>query len=627
MAVEQSQTQPQQTGQARAARSARAAAADAQTPIARLLRAVCAIAPARAGAALRLGEDGAADALATHPPMDGNGERPAWLAAAAFAAHAAARQRGAVEVAAQDAPAQVSRALRAGDALLAAPVASDQEARPVVFAVFLVGEASAAERVLQRGRIELASSLLGVFELRAALERERAETERLRRAMSLFAEVSERSRLFPAAAAIVNEAASRWRCERVSLGFLRGRFVRLVAMSGAEKLVRKMRLAQDIESAMEECVDQDVEVAHPADPEQPIVSREARELSNRHGPMRIVSLPIRDGDEAVGALTLERDMDCPWEQDEVDALRLALDLLSPRLLELRARDRWFGARAGSAARRGLAKLIGPERTWLKLAAAAAFAGALFLALAKGRYRVGADFTIEPAVLQVAPAPFAGFLESVNVEVGDPVVANETVLATLDTSQLRLQLAALRAQLAARETQAATHRRDGEVAQAQMAQAQADEARAQISLLEAQIAQASITSPISGVVISGDLKRMLGAPVNVGDALFQVAPLDSMEATLRVPEDQIADVRIGADCALAPAADPASRAPCSVARIDPIAEVVEGANVFRVRARLTEPADWLRPGMEGSARIDAGRRNYLWIWLRPIANWARMQLWL
>jgi hypothetical protein len=76
-----------------------------------------------------------------------------------------------------------------------------------------------------------------------------------------------------------------------------------------------------------------------------------------------------------------------------------------------------------------------------------------------------------------------------------------------------------------------------------------------------------------------------------------------------------------------ASRPDVRLPVVVERIDPLAEVRDGRNVFRVRARLLERPDWLRPGMEGVARLDVGPRPYPWIWTRRAINWVRMRLWI
>jgi hypothetical protein len=66
---------------------------------------------------------------------------------------------------------------------------------------------------------------------------------------------------------------------------------------------------------------------------------------------------------------------------------------------------------------------------------------------------------------------------------------------------------------------------------------------------------------------------------------------------------------------------------AIERINPIAEVIDNQNVFRVRARIFEHLEWMRPGMEGEARISAGRRTYLWIVSHRLVDWLRMKLWI
>jgi multidrug efflux pump subunit AcrA (membrane-fusion protein) len=170
-------------------------------------------------------------------------------------------------------------------------------------------------------------------------------------------------------------------------------------------------------------------------------------------------------------------------------------------------------------------------------------------------------------------------------------------------------------------------RDGETAHAQIAQANSDKVQAQIDLLNYLIEHGKIISPISGTVVKGDLKRQIGAPVKTGDILFEVTPLESLRAELLVPEDQIFDIVVDQEGYLATVSYPGERIKFVVERINPVAEVVNNRNVFKVRVRLLETRSWMRPGMEGVAKISIGERRYVWIWTRRIVNWLRMQLWL
>lgn len=165
------------------------------------------------------------------------------------------------------------------------------------------------------------------------------------------------------------------------------------------------------------------------------------------------------------------------------------------------------------------------------------------------------------------------------------------------------------------------------AEAQIALALADKAKAEVDLLDYTISRATIRSPIGGRVVTGDLRRQIGAPVKRGDVLFEVAPIESLRAELYMPDDLIADVKVGQEGELATASYPELRVRFVVERINPVAEVVKQRNVFKVRVRLLDTYPWMRPGMEGVSKTSIGRAHYAWIWTRQLVNWVRMKLWI
>jgi biotin carboxyl carrier protein len=387
-----------------------------------------------------------------------------------------------------------------------------------------------------------------------------------------------------------------------------------------------MRLVQDIEAVMEECLDQDCEILYPSQ-EATCISRAAGELSAGHGGKALLSLPLRYEGKPCAVVTLERGTGELFSSEDLETIRLTCDLGAPRLMNLHQYDRWFGARAAAGVRRSLATVVGPQYTWAKVAAVCAFAFVLFVFFVQGWYRVKAPFVLEAVSQYKIAAPFDGFIKSVALEVGDSILEGQTALADLDTAELRLQLAAARAEQAGYLKQADAAMRDGKTAEAQIAQANADKARAQIDLLAHRIAQARILSPVTGTLVTGDLKRQIGAPVRMGQILFEVAPLDSLRAELYVPEDEVFDMAVGLEGKLATATYPGEYIRFVVERVNPAAEVVNDRNVFKVRARLLESRPWMRPGMEGVAKVAVEKRPYAWIWSRKVVNWIRMKLWI
>ena len=486
------------------------------------------------------------------------------------------------------------------------------------------------------------------------LGRRIADLERLRVAIETLAQINEPERFQAAAMAMCNQLASRWNAERASLGFLKGRYIRLVALSHTEKFTRQMRLVQDIESSMEECLDQDVEVLFPPAENASYVSRATETLAVRHGPNTICSLPLRRKGDVVAVLTLERKSDKPFVLEEVETIRLTCDLVTPRLVNLHDQDKWIGAKAAGAMRKGLALAVGTKYTWGKVAAIAVVGFVLFALLVKGNFKVESPFTLEATEKQVIPAPFDGYLKSVRVSPGDWVLSRESskqlqdmgqlafplanpfalpmfdsTLATLDTAELQNQLASARAERLSYLKQADIARRDGKTAEAQVAEASAAKLKADMDQLEYKIAKAVIQAPFDGVVFAGDLKQRVGTHVAVGDVLFEVGKQGGLRAELSVPEDEISYVREKQQGQLATVSYPGQHTKFTVERINPVAEVVKDHNVFKVRVAIDaqDVQSWMRPGMEGIAKVEVGRERYAWLWTHRLINWVRMKLWM
>ena len=588
-----------------------------------LLAAQCLVGHAEGGAILRLGQEKNVDVLALYPPLEKDASAPQWLSRPAGFAH---------EALSSDAP--VVKPLDHSNRLDGRPDRRHIVMIPLAMAdigeavtAFLIQVDDKADLESSSQRLQLLVSMLSHSQIGSNQQDWRQGCRRLQQATETLSAVNRQNRFTSAAMAFCNEVASQWQCERVSVGFLKGRYVQLGAMSHTEHFSRKMEAVQDIESAMEECLDQDVEILSPCPKESAYVSRATDKLAERHGPLAVLSLPLRRNEDVTGVLTLERPLEKAFSLDEIETVRLACELCTARLADLHEHDRWVGAAIAGRTRGFLAKLVGPKHTWAKVAAILCFGAILFLLFAKGQFRPDAPFVLEATYQQVVPAPFDGYIKTVEVEIGDMITGGSSVLAGLDTAELRLSLAAAKAERVGYLKQASAAMRDGETAQAQIAQADADKAQAQIELLEYQIGQASLVSQISGVVVTGDLKRQIGAPVKTGDVLFEVCPLEALRAQLMVPEDEIYDIEVGQEGYLATASYPAQRIKFKVERINPVAEVVNQRNVFKVRVQLLQTYPWMRPGMEGVAKVSVGKRRYVWIWTREIVNWIRMKLWL
>ncbi|MCB9838426.1 MAG: HlyD family efflux transporter periplasmic adaptor subunit [Phycisphaeraceae bacterium] len=604
--------------------------------LSRLVRSRCVDGSAEAGVVFRIrlttvgGDEGSqplegdADILAIHPAMASDSEVPEWVR---FAARASSHRI----IEGEHAPSAVAMNASADDDeesvaqwIVTVPLRFGVGAAPSAVAAFLVS----ASRDSIDGVMGRLGSVAREFEAheRAHSVQPRTAVERMNNAVAPLLAANAQERFFGAAVAACNELETVLGASRVSVGFLRGRDIRLGAVSHTERIVRSMRLVRDIENAMEECLDQDREVVTPAPAGSRAVDRAANELARAHGPSSVCVLPLRRGGEVVGAVCVERGAESPLNEAEIESARLACELVAPRLHELFERDRWVGARAAASVRKSASSWLGPTHTWAKLGAIAGFALLAFLVIAKGPDRVPAPFSLHTAEWRVAPAPFDGYLLSVSAEVGDRVRAG-ALLAALDASGLLLERAEAQASLDGVRAEADRSRGAGKAAEALIAEARARELEASVALLTWRIERATITAPIDGVVVQGELNAIVGAPVRAGDTLFVVAPIDALRAECVVDASRIADVEVGASGTLATTAEPSRRVSFVVTRIDPIALDEERGGGFRVVAELESAPGWLRPGMEGVAKIDAGRARYAALWTRRLVDWVRMRLWI
>ena len=281
-------------------------------------------------------------------------------------------------------------------------------------------------------------------------------------------------------------------------------------------------------------------------------------------------------------------------------------------------------------------------TWIKAMVAGICILVVVLTFARGTDYADGSFTIEAVTKQVVPAPFAGFLYEVYVDPGDKVVAGQTVLATLDTTELRKNLSEKLAERNRYIKQADTLKPFvNQLPQRRQYELRAEEVQSQIDLVKYQIDKARIVAPISGTVLKGDLKRDLGKRVEPSDPLFEIAPLDAMRAEIAVLESRIANLYRAQEASdqplegeLTPVARPGMKLTFVVEKIHPMAEPIKQRNVVRVQVNFIESDVlqkakdelWLKPGVEGQARIAVGRAHYVWMWTRDLINWMRMKFW-
>jgi RND family efflux transporter MFP subunit len=465
----------------------------------------------------------------------------------------------------------------------------------------------------------------GLPSLELLLREDRARA-RLVTALEISAAALEQRRLDAMAANVATELALRLCCDRVSVGILRGGRIRLEALSGSAEFDGRSALARDLEAAMDEACDQDAVVRHPPIAAgMPRVTLAHRTLLEAHGMAVAWTVPLGSQGRTIGALTFERSG--PGDAD-ADVIELGEDiaaLLGPILdLSRLASQSWL-ERAREFVWQQVSDLRSPGHPKLKIAVTACLAALVLLTFAKGDYRVTADATLEGKVQRAIVAGVDGYIAEANVRAG-ALIEEGQVLGRLDDRDLLLEQRSWmgkRAQLIKEHRKAlAQHDRS----QVNFLSAKIDQANAELDLLAAQLERTRLVAPFDGIVVKGDLSQSLGSPVERGELLFEVAPLDGYRIILEVDQSDIAEPEVGQRGQLALTALPGRTLPLTVERITPVSIAEGGRNFFRVEAQLDAPTPGLRPGMEGVAKIDIDRRRLIWIWTHTLTDWLRLRAW-
>ena len=271
------------------------------------------------------------------------------------------------------------------------------------------------------------------------------------------------------------------------------------------------------------------------------------------------------------------------------------------------------------------KLVGAGHLGLKAAAVVAVLTVLYLSVATATFRVTAPATLEGEVMRVAVAPIEGFIAEAPARAGDLVRAGD-VLAVLDDRDLLLEQRNLQTQRDRVESEYLEAMARQERVEMNLLAARMEQADVQLDLVAEQIARLSIVAPIDGIVVSGDLSQSIGAPVQQGDPLFEVAPLDTYRLMLRVDERDVAYVNTAQKGAVVLAATPETTHGFTIERMTPVSLSEEGATYFLVEASLDEAPEQLRPGMEGVGKIDISEQRQIWIVTRRFNDWFRLWVW-
>ncbi len=456
----------------------------------------------------------------------------------------------------------------------------------------------------------------------------REVNDRLACAVDLVAHTLQEDHFKAASTSFVTLLSTRLGCDRVSIGFMKGKHIKIQALSHSAQFKKQMNTVQSICSVMEESVDQQKVLVYPDTTKEGSndILRAHDELAKQQKHIAICTLPFIDNQgDGYGALTLERSIDKPFDTSAVELCDSISALVAPVLEEKRKNDTPLTRKIWESSCLQAGKLAGKGHMAVKLSAVLSIIMVFFFIFAKGEYRITAKSTVEGKVQQAIVAPYDGYIFETYVKAGD-LVKKEQLMCKLDDKDFRLEHSKLESQRAQYSKQ---HRKAmvvGKRADMKIFKEQMNQADTQLALLEEHLLRTKLQATFDGLVVSGDLSQLLGVPVERGQVLFEVSPLNDYRVRLEVDERGISRINVGQTGNLVLNALPKTQFPITIEKVTPVSTAEEGVNFFRVDAKVDEASAHLRPGMEGFGKIDVGKNSLIWIWTHSLTDWLRLWSW-
>jgi multidrug resistance efflux pump len=417
-------------------------------------------------------------------------------------------------------------------------------------------------------------------------------------------------------------------CERASLGLKTGNRVKICAVSSHYQEMKEAILPEVI-AAMEESLVQETTLAYPHPVSDfPYIVIAHGELARRNGLTSVLTIPLVQDKQLIGAITLESRQNTILEpnrlwlieriaSDTGPLLKLKWSLEQPfwRRILTGFRRKWTQEEDGRLSRSGRMAVTG----------LLGFVLLVLFALPLPNH-VSGNARLEASVQRVISAPIDGYLKEIRVRPGDRVEANQ-LLAELNDETLLIQQRRLAAETLQQENAVAEAMVKADRTQFAVSRTKLDELLAQKELVDEQLARTRLVAPFDGIVIKGDLTQLLGTPIKRSDALLTLSKGAGFRVIVEVNEQDIADIQVEQSGTLVVTALPAEHFDLHVVRITPVANTTtEGQNVFEVEARLDTGMAKLAPGLKGVAKIVSDTRPVGWKWVTRVWHSLSYTLW-
>lgn len=338
------------------------------------------------------------------------------------------------------------------------------------------------------------------------------------------------------------------------------------------------------------------------------------------------ALPLVDQGEVHSILVLHQPdvMQLELNDHAFDMLRSSASLAEPILRRwLIAEQSWL-ANSVDASRRISRKIFGEGYyTWKFIALVILSVLALVTLVPVNKY-VSADTVVEGNARWVVSAPTQGFLSEVLVRPGESVNKGD-ILVRFDDRDLRIEHQQYQSEVQQANDRLRQAMAENDAANSGLALLELKQSEARLALVQEKLSRLNITAPMTGIVMSGDWMQQVGAPIENGKQLFEIAKAAGSRLALQIPDQDIDEIRLNQQGKFRLTSLPDQTFTLQIKQITPVANTDSGKNTFRVEAQpLTNIR--LSPGMQGSAKVIVGETNLITRWSKSLLDWLRIKFW-
>ncbi len=431
--------------------------------------------------------------------------------------------------------------------------------------------------------------------------------------------------------AVTNKLKSRKGLEEVAFGRVNGPNVEVLSIAGLDEIKRGSAGVGLLSAAMAECADLSrvclsQSSKEDASPSVGVAPPLHRQWSDAYGTAAVASIPLFAEDEVAAVLCVRMADGLTFREEDLEELQRLVAPYAPTLRFIEAARRSLPQHLVETVTGAARGLVAPDTLGRKVAGALACLLGLWALFGSVPRHIRAQATIVPRQQYHVGAPLSAALEEVLVAPGDHVKAGQP-LARFETRELVLEEARLAADLQLHTLSIRAALAVGAASDLGIAQAKKRSAEVALELVRAQIERSTLVAAVDGTVLNGDLRDRVGDTFSRGEPLFVVGSMDEWLLEIRVDESDILDVETGMAGEFAALSRPEESHAFHIERIRPSAVNADGGNKFVLEATAELDPEWMRSGMEGFAKIRAGRRNPIASVFGDAWNAVRVRFWL